>query len=109
MAKTSTLIRTIALKDGKSDLQWNIERGDDTILVDPFPDGLGWYVLANNMYVGDIVPVNPAENHKVTPLAVRLRRDVVRKNMNQATFTENAVSVIADHPAMAVGFVKRMI
>ena len=109
MTKTNVLIRNVALANDKSELQWNITRGKDSLLVDPFPDGIGWCVMKNDQYVGDITPVNPAENHKVTPLQVRLIRDEVQKPLAQSEVTTNSVIAIADNPAMAVGFVKRML
>ena len=107
--KTTTLIRNIGLMNGKSELQWNIERKTDTILVDPFPDGNGWCVMRDGQYVGDILPINPAMNHKVTPLKVTLVRDYVKRVLENAEVTESSVKVVADDPAMAVGQVRRML
>lgn len=85
-----TLVRHVKLNNGRSDLQYNVVDGDNTLVLDPMPVA-GWRVVLNGEDVGEVVPVDEEENWTITPLRIEVNgtRRVVENPADAKEFVVN--------------------
>ena len=96
-------------RDGRGELQYELKSASGAVVtVDPMPD-IGWAVIREGVYVGDVMPVTPGENWKVTPLEIKLNKSEVVSPMKRATATANQLYVMAEYPSMVASFLERML
>ena len=97
-------VTTVPTRNGRSELKF--ESGN--IIVDPMPS-TGWSVIKEGRYVGNVTPLDDAENWRTTPLKVSIIKDEVVKPLDNMLELKNSLDITAEYPAMAVSYVEQLL